>query len=198
MKRMAWFWTVAVLCLLVPGISEGAAGTHFSANMISTSQGRTFEAKIYVGENKMRMDMPQNIMIVRMDRNTSYMIMPSQGMYMEQPIDRSKMMKTSKEVEGELERVAMGPESVNGQAAQKFKVTYRDGQAQAQMFQWIGDSEIPVKMAAVDGSWSVEYRDISKGTPDDSLFEIPVGLRKLEMPNMAQVMAAAQNAQNSN
>jgi len=117
---------------------------------------------------------------------------------MEQPIDRSKMMKTSKEVEGELERVAMGPESMNGQAAQKFKVTYRDGQAQAQMFQWIGDSEIPVKMAAVDGSWSVEYRDISKGTPDDSLFEIPVGLRKLEMPNMAQVMAAAQNAQNSN
>lgn len=187
---------VGVLFLTLAQVAYAAPATHeFSADMVSVANGQQFEAKLYVGKDKVRVEMPENIIITRMDRRVSYMIMPSQGMYMENPIDQSKLMKTSKEVEGELERVPLGNELVNGQMAQKFKVTYRDGEGQSTMYQWIGDSDIPVKMQALDGSWSMEYKNIKKGAPNDSLFEVPSGLKKFEMPNMANMMAAAQNAQ---
>ena len=42
----------------------------------------------------------------------------------------------------------------------------------------------PVKTAAADGSWTVEYKNIDRGSQADSLFEVPAGFQKTAMPGM--------------
>lgn len=166
----------------------------FSADMVSVTNGQQVEGKIFIGQGKTRMEMPQGLVIVRQDKNVSWVFMPADKMYMEQPIDPKMVSRTQKDMPGEIERVALGPEIIGGQNTTKYKVTYQKGPGQETMFQWIGDSEIPVKMESADGSWSVQYKNIKMGAPDDSLFEIPGGYQKVEIPSMAAMQAAMQKA----
>jgi hypothetical protein len=100
-------------------------------------------------------------MIIRADKNVAWIIMPSEKMYMEQPIDKTTAPKTSKEMEGETERVSLGKEAVNGAQTEKFRVTYQNAKGQESIYQWLTNSGFPVKMEAVDGSWGMEYKNIS-------------------------------------
>ena len=43
----------------------------------------------------LRMEMPQAVTILRLDRNMSYILMPDQRMYMENPLDMSLVAQTS-------------------------------------------------------------------------------------------------------
>ena len=162
----------------------GAEPQEFSADMVSHSGGQTIKSKIYFGANKMRTDMPENTVITRLDKNLSWIIMPSQKMYMEQQINRKMLPKTSHKMEGEIERVKMGVENIDGKPAEKYKVTYKDDNATHSAYQWIRDSKYLVKMESADGSWSVEYKNLTPGHQADSLFEPPAGFKKLSMPSM--------------
>ena len=173
--------------LMIFGGSRAAA-QEFSADMVSRAGKETTTAKIYVSQNKVRMDMANNSMIIRNDKKISWMIMPSEKMYMEHPIDMSKSPKVSNKFDGEVERVPMGTETVNGQPAEKFKVTYTEGGKSVSVYQWLKDGKIPVKVAAIDGSWSTEYKNISTALQPDSLFEPPAGYTKMEMPNVGDMM----------
>jgi hypothetical protein len=46
------------------------------------------------------------------------------------------------------------------------------------------DIKFPVKMAAVDGSWTMEYKNIKLGSQPASLFELPPGYNKMAVPSM--------------
>ncbi|MFH1458081.1 MAG: DUF4412 domain-containing protein [Candidatus Omnitrophota bacterium] len=177
----------AALNVLLPAIvsvifchnncARAADTQQFSSEMVSRSADQTENAKIYVSGNKMRTEVAGNIMIMRLDKNVMWMVMPFEQMYMEMPIDMKKVPKTSKEMDGEVERAPLGREAVDGIQADKFKVTSRE----EAMYQWLTDSGFPVKMEAVDGSWSVQYKNISFGPQPDSLFEVPDGFEKASM-----------------
>lgn len=186
----AVFLTIFALPVRAEGMSH-----QFSAEMSMTSAGHETRAKFYVGNNKVRMEMPQGIMISRMDKGVSWMLMPEQNMYMEHPLDRKMAIQGSEKFPGEMSRVSQGKEEVSGRPAEKFLVRYDDGQGAEDMLQWLGEDGIPVKMASVDGSWSVEYQYIQPGPQPDSLFEIPAGYQKMEVPNMQNMMAAAAQEQ---
>ena len=47
---------------------------------------------------------------------------------------------------------------------------------------WATDINFPIKTEDVDGQWKQEYKNIKMGKQDDSLFEIPAGYKKFEMP----------------
>ncbi len=187
------FVLVLGFVMVVSGSEEvGAQGWQdFSADMVSTANGQSFQGKIYVSQEKTRMDMPQNAVITRFDKNVTWMIVHEQRMYMEQPLDPTMRAKVSKEMPGEVERVALGPETVEGKPAQKFKITYTENRKQTQIYQWVGEADIPVKIEAVDGSWSVEYRNLEAGPQPDSLFEVPDGYEKFAMPAMPAGMTEA-------
>lgn len=159
---------------------------HFSADMVVRSGNKTQNSKVYISDKKMRNDMAGNIMILRLDKNIMWMIMPSQKMCMEQALDANMIPKTSKAIEGEIERLSLGKEMLGGIQTEKFKVTYHGpGQKRAEMYQWLADSGLPVKVEAVDGSWSIVYENISFGAQPDSLFEIPEGFQKMAMPSLS-------------
>lgn len=154
----------------------------FSADMTSRAEGQSFEAKIAVKDGKCRIEMPQAIMINRADLGVAWVVMPSQGMYMEHPIDSKVMAQTSKNISGEVERIALGKESVNGVLADKFKVTYTDKGDSRSVFQWINAENIPVKVEEVTGLWSVDYHNIKTNGVDDSQFEEPKNYNKIQIP----------------
>ena len=89
-------------------------------------------------------------------------------------------------VEGEVSRRLIGTETVNGHPAKKYEVTYTDAgrpEKTERMYQWIAsDINFPVKVAAVDGSWVVDYKNIKISAQADSLFEVPSDYQKVAMP----------------
>jgi hypothetical protein len=184
MNRWLRVMALATFATLVFGFRAQAASPEFSADMVSRSGSQTVNGKIYVGQDKIRTEMPEAIMIVRLDLNVTWMIMPAEKMYMEQPINRQALPKTTKEVGGEVERVSLGKEEVDGKPTEKFKVTYTEGTKRVVMYQWVTeDSGFPIKMEAEDGSWSQEYKNLSLGAQPASLFEPPEGFEKTSMPS---------------
>ena len=125
------------------------------------------------------------IVITRMDKKVVWNLMPALMMYMEMPFDlRNKPMVTEK-FDGEIERKEVGSETIDGHPAKKYLITYKSGNKTDQVYQWMAtDINFPVKTAAVDGSWIQEFRNIKTGSQPVSLFEIPAGYQKMEIPGM--------------
>jgi len=170
----------AIFCHV--GYSAEKAFQEFSADMVSRSGRQIVQAKFYVSGDKMRTEMPGNVVIMRLDKNLTWIIMLQQRMYMEQALKPKDLPKTSKELGGEIERVSLGMDTVGGKPAEKFKVVYVENSARLVVYQWIRDSKFPVKIEAENGSWSVEYKNLFVGPQPAALFELPPGLQKLSMP----------------
>jgi len=186
--RFVWFLVLAAAVIFCSSNYSFAAGMQqFSADMISRSGDKTESAKVYVSENKMRNDIAGNIMIMRLDKNVMWMITPADKTCMEMPIDTKMIPMASKEIEGEVERVSLGKEMIDGTQTEKFKVTYQKSNQQEAMYQWVTDSGFAIKMEAVDASWGVEYKNIYFGPQADSLFEIPDGFQKIAMTSFGEV-----------
>ena len=183
--------SVFIVTCSAPHIFAGAGmgEVDFSADMVMKSEGQQMQSTLFVSGQKSRMQSQMGTMIVRSDKNVSWMIMQNEQMYMENPINPKQTPKTSREMPGETERVLIGEESINGKMAKKFKVTYVENGNQTSAYQWIADEfPIPVKMEALDGSWMVEYQNIKLGKQPDILFEVPQGYQKFAIPNMGDLL----------
>lgn len=163
-----------------------AFAIEFSADTLMTTKEGKMEGKMYFKENKFRMEMKSNeemIMIARMDKMVAWNIMPKQKMYMEMPLDMKNKPKVDEKMEGEIDRKLLGNETVDGHPTKKYLITYQSGKNKEQMHQWLAtDIKFPVKSAAVDGSWVQEFKNIKMGRLADSLFELPSGYKKFQMP----------------
>jgi hypothetical protein len=163
------------------------AAEDFSADMVSKDRSGTHKGKIFVSQDKIRMEIPEAVTITRMDKKIAWILMPQQKMYMEQPLQPGNQVPTSGKMDGELERKPLGTESLGSQLADKYQVTYKQGGAKETVFQWfVKGISIPVKTAAVDNSWSMEYKNIKTGRQSDSLFEVPADYQNFsaQMPSM--------------
>jgi hypothetical protein len=173
----------ACLCAGVPQVYA----MDFSADIVMTSAGQTNTSKVFVKGTKMRMDQPGRPMytIMRGDKDLSWIVMTDQKAYMEAKSDPKQRPATEEKVRGEVSRKLIGNDTVDGRATKKYEVTYKDAERTSKMYQWIApDIKFPVKSAAIDGSWTVEYRNVKMGSQPDSLFEIPAGYKKMAIPSM--------------
>jgi outer membrane lipoprotein-sorting protein len=179
---------MGVLILFWAGL---AAAEDFSADMVSTSQGAVSKGKIYITKDKVRMEAPGSIAITRIDKKVVWVLMPQDKMYMEQPFDPGAIVGTAAKVSNEIERNLMGQEMVDGKMASKYRVIYDQNGKRTTIYQWfLSGLKIPVKTAAVDNSWVMEYKNIKTGSQPDSLFELPAGYQKFsyQMPSMKDAL----------
>jgi hypothetical protein len=163
----------------------------FSADMVQSVQGMTFNGKIHVKGKKMRMEMDvqgmKSIVIIDMDTGTMTTVMPAQKMYMQISATKELAQWSGKEEDYEkigAVRKKMGEEKVNGQDCEKYLITYKDA-VMGKMYQWFSAKlEWPVKIAAEtpQGKMTYELKNIKEGEVDDSVFEIPAGYQKMEIP----------------
>ncbi len=190
-KRLSFTLALSLLSIVVSAAAVEQP-REFSASMSMKAVEGAYEARIYVSDKKTRLEMPQATMIVRMDRNVSYMLMPQEKMYMEQPVDTGTAARTGGEMPGEIERRSLGKETVNGVASEKFLIRYAaPGAGEQSVYQWLGEQGMPVKTSAVDDTWSVEFTDVKIGPQSEALFEPPSDYKRFEMPNMAEFMNSA-------
>jgi hypothetical protein len=172
---------MTLVCLFV--LSNSALASGFSADLVTVTGNEKMEGKVFVGNEKMRFETEDMITITRIDKQVIWMLMPSEKMYMEQRVSKGNVVPSNEPAPGELERVHLGTEMVGGKAADKYRITVNNNGQKDEFFQWIAkDSGFPVKMAAVDGSWWQEYRNLVIGEPPSSVFELPAGYQKMQMP----------------
>ncbi len=188
------FRLVMVALLLVGGaaVAQAMPGTkEFSADMVMLSEGKSTTGKVYVTKNKFRNDMGGMSNIIFTDEKKMIMLMPSEKMYMEHVMEpRTAATVASDKVEGEIDRKDLGIDTVDGRSAHKYLITYSVDGKQDSLMQWLDEATgIPVKTSSEDGKWSVEYRNLKEGKQPESLFEIPAGYQKFEMPSVAKMFS---------
>ncbi|MBN1446205.1 MAG: DUF4412 domain-containing protein [Candidatus Omnitrophica bacterium] len=171
---------VAVFLFLFCLVS-GLCAFDFSADVImKNKQVGAQKGKMFVSEEKMRMDAAGMTVITRMDKKVAWILITPQKMYMEQQVD-TKMVVTDKYPD-EIERKLLGEETVDGRKADKYLITVKKNGGTEKIHQWICKSTgIPLKTAAVDDSWSMEFKNLKEGGQNASLFEIPSGFSKMSM-----------------
>jgi hypothetical protein len=132
----------------------------------------------------MDMKTPEEIILItRMDKKVMWNIIPKQKMYMELPLDMRNKPLVNEKIEGEIERKHVGNETIDGQPAKKYLVTYKSGEEKHKVYQWFAtDINFPVKTADVDGAWVQEFKNIKMGSQPDSFFELPKGYKKFQFP----------------
>jgi hypothetical protein len=185
----------AIVCftaLLTAAMAAACHAADFSADIVTVSPEGTFNAKMYVSGDKSRTEIEGTATIARADKGIVWVLIPAQKMYIEQPLDMRTAASTKEKLEGEIERSAVGHETVNGIGTTKYRVVFEAQGQRGVVFQWIDEARrIPVKTAAGDGSWSSEFKNIRTNAQDSSLFEIPAGYSKMPagIPDMKQMMA---------
>ncbi len=165
----------------------------FSADVQQKAGGQTMQGKVYISGQKNRMEMATQTIIVRGDRNLSWILMP-QNMYMENSLDALSDASMMQQAQGEVERVSEGHEKIGDQDTEKFRITSETPKGRSVIYHWLRKDGIPAKVEAGDGSWGMEYLNIKKGSQDAALFEIPAGYQKMELGiNMKDLLASMES-----
>lgn len=168
-------------------------GKQFSADQtITTKEGKTITDKIYMDDGKVRTEMSmsgmQIISIIRPDLKKIYTVMDAQKMVMEMPYDAAKIMKNLPPTTGDGKFETIGPDTVDGVACTKYKVTNKNGKV---FFMWNDAAKkTPVKMTSEDGTFVMLWKNYQAGPQPASLFEPPSGYQVMAMPAAMPAPAA--------
>ena len=185
-KRSLGGAIIVTTLFLWAGLTQAA---EFTANVITKAGGKEIPGKVYVKGQKARNEIKiagqPNIQILRPDKNLIWVIIPQQKAYMEMPLTQESQEKmffnVTEKQKAKMKKV--GNETVNNYACDKYETTMSHQGKSAKFYIWIAtDLGVPIKMAAQDGSFSTECKDIKTGDVSDSLFEPPQGYKKMKMP----------------
>ena len=191
---------MTVGCFLHPGLVE-AQGTSatppfvmdkaYTADLtITTKDGKVIQTATAVDGDKMRgaisLGGMQMTTIVRKDEKKMFAVMDAQKMVMAMDYDPAKFMKgrTAAAFGPTGKFDLLGPDTVDGVACTKYKVT-SDDKTQDVYFFWIDTaSKIPVEMAAENGAFTVKWKNYKAGPQDPAQFEPPADYQVMAMPNI--------------
>jgi hypothetical protein len=190
------FALVAGCCLLRPAplsaddaVPPFAMEKHYSADLgITLKNGMAIQSKTFIDGDKMRSNVTMNGMVmainVRKDTKKVYQVLDAQKMIMESDFNPARFpggTGASFGPEGKFELI--GPETVDGVACTKYKVTPE--KTKQVFYFWLDTAhKIPVEMAAVDGSLTVKWKNFVAGPQDAALFDPPAGYQIVDMPDM--------------
>jgi len=202
MKREL-FVKLTLCMVLVLGVSPAIAGQTpmpqpFSADFATTSAagGQMSSGKIYFSLPKMRMESSSKgqeaIIIMDQSIQTVYILMPAQRMYIESRTNQENpMMRQGPKAPTSFDPShpcganvtcnKVGAETVNGRVCDKWVTTSASGTSTA----WVDQKlTFPIKTQSANGEiW--QLTNIKEGKPDASLFQLPAGYRKMDIPGMA-------------
>jgi len=195
-------WIVSLVIVLFTMVAF--AQEDFSGEIVDTSKGAATErkTKIYATKDKIRFE-PESenargtAVVVNLSTHVSDAMMPERRMYMEftqgqapgmqnwkralfRPSDVNdacaEWLKLPQNRGGSCKN--LGSETVNGRSTVKFEGTNAKGETG---YAWM-DKKIafPIKWQEENNSW--ELQNIKEGSQPSSLFEIPAGYQKFQMP----------------
>ena len=184
-EKSQWFlgW-LAALALVV--MADDAIALDFSAERIVKSGKSVVTAHINAKDDRWRFEFAQpqggaSIIIVRMDRQSSWLILSRRRQYLELPIADEHRLAVTETMEGELSREFVGDQTLSGYPTELFDVTIAENGETRQYYQWVTKVQrFPVKTVSKQGKWSEEFRHLIFTEQSSYLFELP---QRLDLAN---------------
>ena len=185
---------ILIRALLLIVIFSFASFAQFTADMVTTESGVTKTNKFYSENPFYRMDIEEEgqegYVIVDRNEGVTKVVMPAEQMYME--MSSTGMQSMSNDVFQSIEKQKekyetnlVGTETINGYECEKYEVLI-DGSVVSTFWQ-SPDIEYPIKViSGADSEMVMELKNIEAGDVDDSMFQIPDGYTKMEMPGGMQ------------
>lgn len=169
----------------------------FSADMVMSMNGNkemTRQGKISAGDHAMRMEMEvqpgmQSTIIVRYDKKVVWMLIPGQQRYMEMPLTpRAGVFAQLRNTGAKVDMQDLGPEKVGEYDCEKYRFHSTSQGVATSGLAWVASSGeakgFIVRTEDEKSGAMMEFRNIRPGEPPASLFEVPAGYQKMEMPAM--------------
>jgi outer membrane lipoprotein-sorting protein len=175
----------AVIGAIVLLLASSTQAAEFTAKWVAKANGEENSGKMYLKNGKERNEFPGGVIIRRPDKKVIWLLSPQSKSYSEMSTDSPKsdvqiMPYTAEHIKDQMKKI--GTETVNGYECDKFE--FKSPSGKAQHF-WISqDLGVPLKMMSADGSFSSELTDIKQENLDDSLFELPPGYTKMQLPQV--------------
>jgi outer membrane lipoprotein-sorting protein len=185
-KRVFLFGIILVLTVsCFSGVL--AKAPEFSADIVITdAKGKTNLGKVYIkGNEKIRQettaDGETSVTILRLDKKLSWTLLPdNQYMEVKMPFDPNQPNP-----DYEYEITELGEETINGYQCKIVQYTYKN-KKYGVLKQWVSEKlgySVKIETKDAKGKIStIEYKNIKEGKQPDSLFEIPKGYEKFELP----------------
>ena len=180
-------WLAFWFMLIVVGDPiQTALALDFSADRIVKNGESVITAHVNAKEDRWRFEYAQpqrgaNIMIVRVDKQYSWLILSKRRQYLEVPITADHLLTVTEGMEGEVSREFVGDEMLNGHATELYEVTVAEQGETRQYYRWVTKVQrFPLKTVSKQGKWSEEYRRLIFTEQSPFLFELP---RRLDNAN---------------
>lgn len=190
--------------MFVASLAQSQA--EFSAEIIDTQKPAPTPPKIYFGKDKIRIESHNNdprkggAVIVNYATQTSIVVMDQQHMYMEMPAQNANQRAgynffMTNDVEnacGDWQKAVhtqgtchkVGNETASGRSCVKYEAVNASGETS---YIWLDPKlRFPVKWQGKNSGG--ELRNIQEGSQPASLFEVPAGYTKFNMPDMGSMM----------
>lgn len=184
-RRTCVRWLVIWLASIpLGGLTQTAEALDFSAERIVKNGKSVVTAHVNAKDDRWRFEFAQpqggaSIIIVRMDRHSSWLILSKRRQYAEVPIAKEHLLAVSETMEGEVSRELVGDEMLNGYPTELFEVTVAENGEAQQYYQWVTKVQrFPVKTVSKQGQWSEEFRHVVFTPQSSFLFELP---RRLDL-----------------
>ena len=172
--------------------SNIALAAEFSADLIIDNPEGKFTGKVYVKEKKIRQEIlkegMKQIIILRLDKEVTWTLMPEGKMFMEIPSagEEATDPEIEKKIKDMAEKKSLGKEKVGGYVCEKYQYIYHD-KSLGILTQWLSKRlNYPIKTEYKTPEYYMltEYKSIKEERIPDSLFEIPSGYQKMQIPMM--------------
>jgi hypothetical protein len=170
---MVSLWSMLSVALLLSQVSA----FEITADMITREGKITRNGKLYLKDNKCRVEKGSTPVytIVRGDKGLVWQINGAENTYVEAKLTPELKPWIEERLFGEVGRKEIGTETMGGHPTKKYEVAVKQGNKQDTYHQWFAtDIRLSVKIANVNGRWSVEYRNFKNGAPEN-LFNLPAG-----------------------
>lgn len=166
-----------------------AIAAEFTADITHVANGRTVPGKVFIKGEKIRTETMGTVTLIDTEKGTGFVLMPEAQSYMEM----HGLAETAGSVTSD-ERLAkigtkeeVGTETVSGYECDKIIVTYNDT-SKGKSTQWVSKKlKYPLKFVYKNGDLDVqsELTNIKEVNLDDSLFIIPSGYKKINIPGLS-------------
>ncbi|RPI78560.1 MAG: DUF4412 domain-containing protein [Desulfobacteraceae bacterium] len=192
MKKSSLF--ILLVFLWVLGSVFSIWAVEFSADSYRSFMGKNSTGKVFVKGHLTRMESKEggqdSIIITDLKKKTTYILNPKDKTYMEMALS-GQMAASAADPEFQKDFGTwkdLGTETVNGYLCDKRLFTPKDKSlGMNQSTQWIArEIKYPIKSVTktAQGDMTMEYKNIKTGNVSDSVFKIPAGYTKMEIPGM--------------
>jgi len=177
---------LAALAFVV--MADEVAALDFSADRIVKSGKSVVTAHVNAKDDRWRFEFAQpqggaSIIIVRVDLQSSWLILSRRRQYLELPITDEHRLAVNEKMEGELSREFVGDQILNGYPTELFEATVAENGESRQYYRWVTKGQrFPVKTVSKQGTWSEEFRHLIFTEQSPFLFELPQRLDRVNPP----------------